>query len=74
MNCEHHTANRPTGNELICTACSPRTSCEQPANNPDQPMKSGSLRNWPEKLFTGFSPEILRCGKVCVFKKRKAGA
>jgi hypothetical protein len=40
MNRGHHTANWRTGNELICTACSPECAREQRVNNAKPVVKS----------------------------------
>jgi hypothetical protein len=40
MNCEHHSANRESDNDLICTGCSPNRACGQPVNNAKPPVKS----------------------------------
>jgi len=69
MNCEQHTLNPKTDNELICTVCSPKPTHEQLANNSNQPMESGCSHNLNEELFTEFSPEIPRGEEVCVLKK-----
>jgi hypothetical protein len=59
MNCEHHTSNSLTDNELIPTACSPKTTREQRANNSNHPMESIGSPDLNKQLFTGFSPDIL---------------
>jgi hypothetical protein len=64
MNCEQHNSNPQTGNELICTVCSPKTTREQLANNSNQPMESIGSLYLNEELFTGFSPEIPRGEEV----------
>jgi hypothetical protein len=71
MNCEQHNSNPQTDNGLICTICSPKTTREQLANNPNQPMESDCSPNLNEELFTGFSPEIPRGEEVCVLKNLK---
>jgi hypothetical protein len=71
MNCEHHTPNPQTDNELICTACSPKPPCEQPANNSNQPMPSAVSRGWSEELFTALASRFPACEEVYVFKKQK---
>jgi hypothetical protein len=71
MNCEQHNSNPQTDNELICTVCSPKTTREQLANNPNQPMESDCSLNSNEELFTEFSPEIPRGEEVCVLKNSK---
>jgi hypothetical protein len=70
MNWEQHNSNPQTGNELICTVCSPKTTREQLANNSNQPMESDGSLNLNEELFTGFSPEIPRGEEVCVLKNQ----
>jgi hypothetical protein len=40
MNYEHHNLNFFSYNDLICTACSPKTRGEQPVKNSNQPVKS----------------------------------
>src|ERR1017187_1586605 len=71
MNYEHHNSNPQTGNELICTVCSPKTTREQLANNSNQPMESDCSLSFSEELFTEFSPEIPRGEEVCVLKNSK---
>jgi hypothetical protein len=71
MNWEQHSSNPQTDNGLICTVCSPKTTREQLANNPNQPMESDCSLNLNEKLSTGFSPEILRGEEVYVLKNSK---
>jgi hypothetical protein len=71
MNYKHHNSNPQTGNGLICTVCSPKTTREQPANNSNQPMESDCSLNVNEELFTEFSPEIPRGEEVCVLKNLK---
>jgi hypothetical protein len=71
MNYKHHNSNPQTGNGLICTVCSPKTTREQLANNSNQPMESDCSLNLNEELFTEFSPEIPRGEEVCVLKNLK---
>jgi hypothetical protein len=68
MNWGHHNSNPQTGNELICTVCSPKTAREQRANNSNQPMDSDGSLNLNEELFTILSPAIPRGEEVCVLK------
>jgi hypothetical protein len=71
MNCGHHTLNSKTDNELICTPCSPKTPCEQPANNSNQPTPSAGSHSRGEKLFTAFSSKIPAGEEVYVFRNKK---
>jgi len=71
MNCEHHTLNPKTDNELICTPCSPKTPREQPANNSNQPIPSTGSHRLDEELFTAFSSKIPACEEVYVFRIHK---
>jgi hypothetical protein len=57
MNCEQHTLNPKTDNELICTPCSPKTPREQPADNSNKPMPSTGSHRPDEELFTVFFVE-----------------
>jgi hypothetical protein len=74
MNCEHHTLNPKTDNELICTPCSPKTPREQPANNSNEPMPSTGLHHPGEELFTAFPSNISAGEEVCVFRNQKKRA
>jgi hypothetical protein len=71
MNCEHHTLNPQTDNELICTPCSPKTVREQPANNSNQPIPSTGSYSLNEELFTAFSSNIPAGEEVYVFRSQK---
>jgi hypothetical protein len=71
MNCEHHNLNPQTDNELICTACSPKTPREQQANNSNQPIQSTCSHGLTEELFTVFSSKFPACEEVYVFRNQK---
>jgi hypothetical protein len=71
MNCEHHSAKRPTDNELICTACSPECTGEKPVSNPGEAIKSMSTAHPDRELFTVFRSRNPGCEKVCVPENEK---
>lgn len=68
MNCEHHNKFFTSFNELICTACSPKTSREQPVKNSNQPVKSSDFHFAPVNYSQLFQAKN-GCGEQVLFVK-----
>jgi hypothetical protein len=71
MNWVHHNLNRPTDNELICTACSPEWAGEKQAGNTNKPMKPRLPALSEPELFTGFGTRNPGGEEVCVSENQK---
>jgi RNA recognition motif-containing protein len=58
-------------NELISTACSPKTPREQHANNSNKPIQSICSHSLSEELFTAFSSKFPAGEELYVFRNQK---
>jgi hypothetical protein len=66
MNCEHHSANRQSDNELICTRCSPDRPCGKRVNNAKQPVKS-TLSHFTNANYSQLFQVKNGCGEQVLF-------
>jgi len=72
MNCPQHNSNRQTGNELICTRCSPNRTGGQPVNNAKPPVKS-TFSHFTNANYSQLFPAKICCGEqvlIGAFKKK----